>query len=151
MVQSLIHPGPSPSGIWVMWLLRNPYFESQFPNGQSLIQSRVSSGGIWVLRWLRHPYFESQIPKWFKVSCSQGCPPVVPSCSGGSKTRTLNRKFPMFQNLIQSRVSPIGIRVLRWLKNPYFQSQIPNGSKPHRVRGVPRWYLGAVVSRKPVL
>ena len=33
MVQSIIQPGVSPNGIWVMWWLGNWFFESQIPNG----------------------------------------------------------------------------------------------------------------------
>ena len=64
-------------------------------------------------------------------------------CFGGSETRTLNRKFPMVQSLLQLEVSPIGIWVLWWRKNPYFESHIPNGSMSHAVRGVPSgvWVL----------
>ena len=89
--------------------------------------------------------------QWSKVSDIQGCLPVVSRCCGGSQTRTLSRKFPMAQILIQSGMSPSGIWVLWWLTNPYFESQITNGSKSHTVRDVPQWYLGAVVAQKPVL
>ena len=57
----------------------------------------------------------------------------------------------MVQSLIQSGMASTGIWVLWWLRNPYFESQIPNGSKFHVVRDVPQWYLGAVVAQKPVL
>ena len=76
---------------------------------------------------------------------------MISGCYGGLPTRTLNRKFPMFQSLIQSAMSPSGIWVLWWLRNPYFESQSPNVSKSHTIRDVPQWYLGALVAQKPVL
>ena len=55
---------------------------------------------------------------WFKVSDTQGCPLVVCWWFGGGETRTLNRIFPMVQNLLQSGMSPSGIWVLSWRTNP---------------------------------
>ena len=76
---------------------------------------------------------------------------MVSGCYGGSETRTLNREFPMVPSLIQSRMSPSGIWVPWWLRNPFFESPIPNGSKSHTIRDVPQWSLGAVVAPKAVL
>ena len=61
---------------------------------------------------------------------------MVSECSGRLETRTLNRKFPMLQSLIQSRVSSSGIWVLWWLRNHFFESRIPNGSESHTVKDV---------------
>ena len=47
-------------------------------------------------------------------------------------------------------MSASGIRVLSWLRNPYFKSHIPNGSKSEKVSDVPQWYLGALVTQKLV-
>ena len=76
---------------------------------------------------------------------------MVFGCSGGSKTRTLNRKFPMVQSLMQLGMSRSGMWALWWLRKPYFELQIPNGSKSHIVKDVPQWYLRALVDLKPVL
>ena len=82
---------------------------------------------------------------------------MVSGCYRGSETGTLNSKLPMLQSVIQSWVSPSGIWVLWWLRNryvltnPYFEPQIPNGSKSHTFMGVTQWYLSAVVAQKPVL
>ena len=72
--------------------------------------------------------------QWFQFSYNQGCPPVEFACCGGSKTRTLYRKFPMVQSLLESGMSPSRIWVLWWLNDPYFESQIPNCSRSHTVR-----------------
>ena len=81
----------------------------------------------------------------------QGLPSVVCGCFGGSNTRTLNRKFPIVQSLLQSRLPLSGISVLWWLKNPYFASAICNGSKSHTFRVCPEWYVDALVAQKPGL
>ena len=57
----------------------------------------------------------------------------------------------MVQSLIHSRLSLSGILLLWCLKNPYFESQIPNRSKCPTITAVPQWYLGALVAQKPVL
>ena len=57
----------------------------------------------------------------------------------------------MVQILIQLGMFPNGIWVLCWLRNPYFESQIPHGSKSQTIKDVPQWYLGALVSQKLVL
>ena len=121
---------------------------SKFPMVQSLIHPGLSLNGMWVFWWLTHPYFESQIADG---SYMQGCPSVVSGCSGGSKPRTLNRKFLMAQSLLELGLAFSGIWVLWWLRNPYLESQIPNGSKSPTIRVVPQWYLGALVAHKPVL
>ena len=74
---------------------------------------------------------------------------MVSGCRGGSETRTLKRKLPMIQILIQSGMSPSGIWLLWWLTIPYFELPIPNGSKSHTVRDVPQGYLGAMVAQNP--
>ena len=76
---------------------------------------------------------------------------MLSGCRGGSETRTLNRKLPMVQSLIQWGMFPSGIYVLWWLQNPYFESQIPNGSNSHTIMNVPKWYLATMVAQKPVL
>ena len=76
---------------------------------------------------------------------------MVSTCYDGYETRTLNRKFPMVQSLIQLGMSPTGIWVPWWVRNPYFESQIPNGSNSHTIGNVPDWYLGALVAQKFVL
>ena len=45
----------------------------------------------------------------------------------------------------------MGIWVLWWLRNQYFESEIPNGSKSQTFRDVSQWYPGAVVAHKPLL
>ena len=148
MAQILIQSGMSPSGIWVLWWLTNPYFESQIPNGSKSDSDRDVHQ--WYMRApvATKPVLSIANCQWFKIA---GCPPVVFGCSGGSKTRTLYRKLPMLQSLIQPGMSPSGIWVLRWLKNQYFVSQIPNSSNSHTNRIVPKWYLGATVPHNPVL
>ena len=66
---------------------------------------------------------------------------MVSGYFGGTQTRTLKRKFPMVQSLLQLGLSLSGIWVLWWHTNPYFESQIPNGSKSPTNRAVPHWYL----------
>ena len=162
MLQSLIQSRMSPRGIWAPWRLPNPYFESQIPNGsksQTFMDVRWCSAGS-KTSTLNHksPMVQSSltmrnVPKWylgamvaqklvlciakcqwFQISYSHGCSLVVSRCSGGSKTFTLNRPFPMVPNLMQSGISPSGIWVPWCLRNPYFESPIPNGSKSHTIR-----------------
>ena len=166
MVQSVIQSGMSRSGMWVLWWLTTPYFESQIPNGSK--SHTVEDVPQWYLGAMvaqdpyfasqssngskchKNSYFESQIPNGSKCHC-QGCPALVFGCPGGSQSPTLNRRFPMVQSLIQSGMCRSGMWVLWWLTTPYFESQIPNGSKSHTVDDVPQWYLGALVAQKLVL
>ena len=43
----------------------------------------------------------------------------------------------MVRILIQPGMSLGGIQVLWWIKNPYLESQLPNGSKAHTVTDAP--------------
>ena len=117
----------------------------KFPMVQSLIQSGMSPTGTRV-PVARKPVLWIANSQWFKVSYNQGSPPVVSSCCGGKGTRTLHRKFAMVQSLIQSEcpqsysVAMVAKKVVSgcwWLKNPYSESRIRNGSRSHTVRDVP--------------
>ena len=134
------------NGTWCFGGSETCILNRKFPTVQNFIYSGMSPGCIWVLWWLRNPYFESQMPNGSKSHTVKDVPPVVSRCFGGSETRTLNRKFPILQSLIRSRMSPSGILVLWWLRNPYFESEMPNGSKSHKVRDDPQWFLGALVA-----
>ena len=130
-------------------MAHNPSFEIQIPNGSK--SHTVRDVPQWYLGVLvaKKPVLGIANSQWLKVSYSQGCPRVVSRCSGGSQTRPLKFKFPMIQSLIQLGMPPSGIWVFWWLRNPSFESQIPNGSKSQMVRDVPQWYLGVLVAHNP--
>ena len=75
---------------------------------------------------------------------------MVCGCFGGSKTVTLNRKFPIAQSHLQSRLSISGIRVLWWLKNT-LNRQSSMVQSLILLRVVPQWYLGALVAQNAIL
>ena len=150
ILQSLIQSGMSPKGIWVLWWLKHLYFESQiqwfkvsYTQGFSLVVSMCSSGS--ETRTLNRNF------PMVQILIQPGMSPSGIWVFGGSETCTLNRKIPTVQSVIQSLISRSGIWVLRWLRTPYFELQIPNGSKSHTVRDVPHWHLGALVPQNPVL
>ena len=91
--------------------------------------------------------------QWFKVSyyTFRACPQWYVDALVAQKPRTWNRKFPMVLRVIHSGLSLSGMWVPWWPKNPYFESQIPNGSTSHSLRAFPQWYVGALVAQKPLL
>ena len=178
MVQSLILSGLALTGMWVLWWLRNPYFPSS--NSQWFKVTYFQGLPSVVSGWLKNPDFESPILNGSKSHSFRAClqwyvgalvaqkpvlpipnsqgfkvtwfqrPSLVSGRFGGSQTRTWNRKFSMVQSLIHPRLSLSGILLPWWLKNPYFESLIPNRSKSPTITAVPEWYLGALVAQKPV-
>ena len=76
---------------------------------------------------------------------------MVCGCFGGSKTLTLNRKFPIAQNHLQSGLFISGIRVLWWLKTRTLNRQSSMVESLILLRVVPQWYLGALVAQNPML
>ena len=154
MVQCLIHSGVSPGGIWVLWCLsasETCTLNRKFPMVQSLMQLGMSPKWYLGAVVAQKPVLWIANSQWFKVSYSQGCPPMVCGCSGGWETRTLNSNVPMVQCLIQSGGPLVvfgcsGGSETRTLnrKFPMVQSRTQSGMSP-------KWYLGALVAQKPVL
>ena len=146
--------------VWVLWWLKNADFEWQIPNGSKShpILSGLALSGMWMLWWLKDPYFESQIPNGSTSHTFRACPEWYVGALVAQKPRTWNRKFPMVQRVIHSGLSLSGMLVPWWPKNPYFESQIPNGSTSHSLRAfphtsqvVPQWYVVTLVAQKPLL
>ena len=178
IAQSHLQSGLSISGIRVLWWLKNPDFESPILNGSKSHSFRACPH--WYLGALvaQNPILEIANSQWSKVSYNQGRPSVVSGCFGGSKTRTLNCKYPMVQSLILSGLALTGMWVLWWLRNPYFpssnsqwfkvtyfqglpsvvsgwlknpdfESPILNSSKSYSFRACLQWYVGVWWLRNP--